>query len=111
MEPDTVFAADARNFWNGIDGVGGGRTDRCADETRHESVSFVLRDLSGKLVGPHVEAFVNCDRTQVCGSEARDLRGFLDRGMRLRGTVGDEFTVGSLRVAAVICGAFASRQK
>src|SRR5262245_16787820 len=107
MQPDSMLAADAGNFGDGIGGVRGSRSHCRTHEAWDATACSVLCDLTGKLVRTHRKVLVDGNRPQILRAQAGDFGGLFHRGMCLRGAIGNEFAVTTFCVAYVLCGALA----
>ena len=93
----------------GIHRVGRRRAHSGAHKARSQPGAPVGVDLSCQGLGAHGEILVDVDQAQILDADAGDHRRFLQRGMGLRGGVGDKPAVASFLVADVVGGALPRR--
>ena len=107
-----MLAADAPDRRKRVDGVRGGRTHRRGDEEGLEPADPTSARMRSSRADADIAKFSSTSISRTFAlSDTRDLRRFLDRGMRLGRGVGDEVAPAALLVRAARGRALARREK
>ena len=108
VKPDALFLRDPSDFRQRVEGVRGGGPHSGADDAGDLASLPVASDLRGQSIRAHGQASVNLDEAQVFVPEPGDPHGFFDGGVSLGRSIGDQFSLTTLLIASVACGALAS---